>query len=306
MAKFNISNLKHQVNEKKDDAMELAGKAQGKIAESLGKARENFSVWRNKPIYESDVNDETFQLPNIIQVVDQDDRVGKAGCEGAIGFGEAVKEAPVLTFLTSFAGNLDVKYYPTLHDSVYYVDPMDPTLYIDMDDYFDYLRAERVNELVKVAQDLGATKVSVKLLEEKMSFTGKKRREKAKAEQEQASVSAEGKHDEERREFSRAEILAEYNFPGGEPHMPELNYFRHENEIQFLIDLRMDKNHPATGTQTKRFKASNSFGIKANDAGKIDAALKKIGISANATVTMSELANREDRLFYEYEIVFPE
>ena len=117
-------------------------------------------------------------------------------------------------------------------------------------------------------------------------------------------MGAEGKHEDEIREFNKVELLSENTFPGGQPKKPKVHYFRNQNEIQHLIKLRLNKEFPLK-KQVKRFKASSSFGIKSTDAAKIDVALKKIG-TVGATCTMTELANSENRTVFEYEIEFPD
>lgn len=304
MRKPDFRALKTKVIDTKDDAAELARRAHDAVSERAEKAREEYSLRRNKPIFMEDIKREDYQLPNIIQVVDDDARKEKLSCESAIGFDEGIKEAAVFTFLTQFADDIGVSYYPSLKESIYYVDPVNPYHYIDMDEYFDYLRTARVNELVEVAQALGAVSVKVKMLEEKRTLTGKKQKESIKGQYGGVKASAEGKHEEERKEFSKVELLSENTFPGGNPKKPKLNYFRNQSEIQHLIKLRLNKEFPLK-RKVQTFKASSSFGIKTTDAAKIDVALKKIG-TAGATCTMTELANSENRTSFEYEIVFPD
>ena len=73
-----------------------------------------------------------------------------------------------------------------------------------------------------------------------------------------------------------------------------------EPSIQTLIELRMSDNQMRHQKYT--LQLSNSSGIKARDAVKIDAALNAMKISGNATVS-SEVQS-EARRFFKYEIDF--
>ena len=126
MRKPDFRALKTKVIDTKDDAAELARRAHDAVSERAEKAREEYSLRRNKPIFMEDIKREDYQLPNIIQVVDDDARKEKLSCESAIGFDEGIKEAAVFTFLTQFADDIGVSYYPSLKESIYYVDPVNP------------------------------------------------------------------------------------------------------------------------------------------------------------------------------------
>lgn len=90
-------------------------------------------------------------------------------------------------------------------------------------------------------------------------------------------------------------------FPGHEPVKPKLKYMLRDPSIQTLVLMRMDEKAPLLN-QKFMLKMSNSSGMKENDAAKIDAVLKGMKYSGNATV-YSEAKN-EARRFLEYEITF--
>jgi len=184
---------------------------------------------------------------------------------------------------------------------LYYVDPSDRDKYIALDDYFGYLKEARVNELQKIAQELGAKHFRVTYKEQKTTFSGNTVKGKASAKYAGESGTMDAERDLAATAVATVEIAAEMDCPGHAPNEPKLYYLQREPSIQNLIALRMDKDSPLTH-QKYTLKLSNSSGIKEKDALKIDAALKSMKIAGNTTVT-SEVRN-ESRRFFEYEIDF--
>lgn len=70
-------------------------------------------------------------------------------------------------------------FYPDSGDEFYYIDPSERNRYISLDEYFSYLKVARINELQKIAQDLGAKHFKVTYKEEQTSFSEKKMQAKA-------------------------------------------------------------------------------------------------------------------------------
>lgn len=167
-----------------------------------------------------------------------------------------------------------------------------------MDEYFSYLKTVRVNELQRVAQDLGAKHFRVIYKEERISFSETKAKAQAKA----AGVgNAEGEHDLSEEKCSVNDVAAEMFMEGHAPQEPELVYLLKDDNVQNLIHLRM-KGGDGFHHHKISIKLSNSSGLKESDAVKIDAFLKGMKVSGNATV-VSEAKN-ESRRYFEYEINF--
>ena len=103
------------------------------------------------------------------------------------------------------------------------------------------------------------------------------------------------------RKYSTVEIAAEMKFPGHEPIKPQLKYMQRDPSIQNLIAMRMDEKAPLLH-QKYMLKMSNSSGMKESDAVKIDAVLKGLKCSGNATVASE--AKNEARRYLEYDIEF--
>lgn len=249
------------------------------------------------PIFEDDLDSTDFLMPKLVRITEMDKRHAESElCKGSIGHMSAQKELRIINIYRDKTDIFGLSFYPDMDSEVYYVDPIDRNRYIALDDYFGYLKVARVNELQKIAQDLGATHFKVTYKEQRTTKSTKNVTGNAKA-----IATANLSHAATTNTFSSVEIAAEMTCPGHAPTKPHLVYLQREPSIQSLIALRMDEKSPISH-QKYTLQLSNSSGIKENDAVKIDAALKAIKCNAHATVTLE--AQKEANRFFEYEIDF--
>lgn len=255
-----------------------------------------------QPVFAEDLDNADFLISKLVRITEIDKRHAESEvCTGSIGFVSVQKDLRIVNIFKDKIASFGLTFYPDSDCELYYVDPSDRDKYIALDDYFSYLKVARVNELQKIAQDLGAKHFRVIYKEQKTTFSGNVVKAKASVKATGISVTADAEHDLASTAVSTVEVAAEMDCPGHAPSEPKLNYLQREPSIQTLIALRMDKDSPITH-QKYTLKLSNSSGIKEKDAIKIDAALKAMKISGNTTVT-SEVRN-ESRRFFEYEIDF--
>lgn len=252
-----------------------------------------------RPVFKESLNDEQFFMSKFIRITERDKKHAESEvCKGSIGY---VSEQKGLRIVNIFQDSIDafgLTFYPNYDSEFYYVDPSDGCNYIALDDYFGYLKLARVNELQKLAQDLGATHFRVTYKEEKTVLAEKKTKVKTDV-MKTASVDLE--HEQEEKKYSTIEVAAEMKFPGHDPVTPRLKYLKNDQSIQTLVEMRMDRKG-AVLHQRFMLKLSNSSGLKEKDALKIDAVLKGMKCAGNATV-VSEVQN-ESRRYLEYEIDF--
>lgn len=254
------------------------------------------------PVFAEDLDSADFLISKLIRITDTDKKHAESEvCKGSIGYISEQKDLKIVTIFRDKVDAFGLTFYPDADSEIYYVDPSDRDKYIALDDYFSYLKIARVNELQKIAQDLGAKHFRVTYKEQKTSFTGNSAKAKTNNKVPGGTVAAEAERDLSATEVSAVEVAAEMQCLGHDPIEPKLNYLQREPSIQTLISLRMDKNSPIVH-QKYTLKLSNSSGIKEKDAVRIDAALKAMKISGNTTVA-SEVRN-ESRRFFEYEIDF--
>ena len=125
-----------------------------------------------QPIFPDDLNSTEFSWPKLIRVADMDKKHAESElCKGSIGYLSEHKGMRVVNVYTNCADRFGIAFYPNLGCEFYYVNPTDRDHFIALDDYFSFLRAKRVNELIKIAQDLGAKHFRITYLEERRSST---------------------------------------------------------------------------------------------------------------------------------------
>lgn len=295
-----FDNVKEKANVAKEKASDAIRNGGEQVADQFGRAKHNIEMWWYRPLWPRDFEGEEYRLPTIINITEDDDRCEQDACSGAVAFRDGTKDKEAYTIISSYADSLGLEFYPTKHDSVYYVDPFKPNRYIDLNNYFICLKDAKVNELNEIAQALGATYIKITLKAEQKSLVTKKKKGDAKAGP-LGKVSLEQELKE--KSFETLEIASEAKFKGHEAHEPTLKYFANEQSIKSLINMRMNPNNKFLGN-TYMIKYSNSSGIGEKDAIKIDTVLKKLKLTGNAS--LQKQIEDENRYYFEYKIVFPD
>lgn len=280
-----------------------AQKTASNVKKAVDEKRKELELKKLQPIFLEDIENAEFTMPKLICITEIDKKYAESEvCEGAIGYKTDCKELTVVNIFRSYINSFGISLYPDMDSEVYYVDPTDKNRYIALEEYFSYLQEVRVNELEKIAQDLGAKHFSVTLMEEKKTFTKQGKNMKTDG---RYGIAGGAHVDTDSEQISsnstRVKILAEDNFPGHLPIQPKVKYLAKESNIQMLIDLRMNPEQPL---RSRKFaiELNKSSGIKKRDAEKIDVALKIMKISSNTTV--SNEVSDEYRKCFEYEIDF--
>lgn len=244
------------------------------------------------------LDDADFLMPKFIRIVERDKkRMESPACQGSIGYGSDQKGLHIVNIFRDSVEAFGLTFYPDCDSEFYYMDPSDRDCYIALDEYFSYLKIVRVNELKRIAQDLGAKHFRVTYKEKCVSFTEKK----AKAAGKTAVASAQAEMKARQEEYTAINVVAEMTFPGHAPAKPQLKYLQRDRNIQTLIAMRVDEKSPLLHEHFE-LEMYNSSGMKLDDAMKIDAVLKGLKCTGNATVA-SEVKN-EARRYLEYDIEF--
>lgn len=242
-----------------------------------------------------------MQYSRLVRIVERDKKFDIEVCRGSIGYWATCKGERWMNIFKDSVNKFGLNFYPCEGVNFYYVDPTNKDNYIVLDEYFDRLKQARVNELQKIAQDLGAKKFRVTYMREKSSLIKKKWNGKAdgKAKDGDGTVSVDV--DKLSKQYDKVEIEAENSFPGHDPAEPHVRYLKYDQNVQNLIDMRMDTNGPINH-QTLSIKLSSTSGLKENDAAKLDMILKSLKMAGNTTV-LSEVQNEEKSILY-YEVDF--
>lgn len=297
------------------DSMSAAAKKAASAARmSAIQGGEQFGSWMDQtkrekdlkllqPVFEEDLSSPDFGVSKMIRVAEMDKKhADSEACIGSVGFWSEHKGMKILNIYTDKADLFGLSYYPDRNSEIYYVDPFDRDRYVALDGYFNYLKVARVNELQRIAQDLGAKHFRVTYKEDVRSDYEKHQKGAVKGTQSasKSNGNVEAEHGISEKKNSTIEIAAEMECLGHDPIEPKLVYFQRDDSIRNLIRLRMSDN--TVKHQKFTLYCSQSSGIKVNDAAKIDAALSSMKCSLKASVT--EKVQSEARRCFEYEIDF--
>lgn len=269
------------------------------VKESAEESRKRMDLKVLQPIFPNTLSQADFLMSKLIRVVDRDKKHAESDvCQGSIGFLTDKGGLRVVNLFTDALDSFGLSFYPDMDCEFYYVNPADRDNYIALDEYFGYLKMVRINELQRVAQDLGAKHFKVTYKEERASFSEVKGKIQVKA----GKVDdVEGEYDTTQKKYSMVDVAAEMYMAGHAPQIPTLVYLAKDDNIKNLIHLRMTGGDDFHNHRIS-IKMSNSSGIRESDAVKIDAVLKGMKVSGNATVASE--ANNESRRYLEYEIDF--
>lgn len=269
------------------------------VKESAEENKRRMELKMLQPIFPDTLYQAEFLMSKLIRVVDRDKKHAESDvCQGSIGFSSDKDGFRIVNIFKDSLDHFGLSFYPDSDCEFYYVNPTDRDNYISLDEYFSFLKIVRINELQRIAQDLGAKHFRVTYKEECTSFSGVKGKAQANVAK---TCGAEREHDTSEKKYSMVDVAAEMHMTGHAPKTPELIYLAKDDSVRTLIHLRMTggenfHNHKIS------IKMSNSSGIKERDAIKIDAVLKGMKVSGNATVTSE--ARNEARRYLEYEIDF--
>lgn len=279
-----------------DTAKEKAADGAEALVERAGETKDRMDKARFSPVY--DLEEIDNNKPRVIHIADNPRMRNSPICKGAIGFKEKIKGMQMIGLLPENISLQGIKFYPNTNGILYYRDPCNDHIYIDLDDYFDYLNEVRVNEIKNVAHDLGAKHIKVVYKEEKKSLFSVKAKAQAAAKNKgilkpNAEGEAEADHNKKQNVYSNIEVLAEVDYDGSdEPTMPTLIYLKNNPMINSLIKRRMDGDR-SIKKETYTIKCKTLQGLQQEDIAKLDGVLKQLKIGGNASVSSeSEAENR--------------
>jgi len=308
--KFDKDKFKSKVDElgeatKKvlNETSEKASEGKEVIKEQYTKAKNEIDKARLAPVFKEDLLEVNFKQPAILRIVDYDKRLENEVCIGSIGFEEKAKTDNILHFYTSYAEESQLNFYPYLSETIYCADPYKDNYYISLDEYFAYLKKAKINELEKIAYVLGAKHVKISIKEKKktlITHTSKSKLSMKGGPYGKGSASYESTSHSD--EYAEIKIESNTSFEGHDnPIMPEVVYFKYDNDIKTLIEMRMSEKN-ALKTKTYSLDYTTSRDMHEKTAANLDALLKKIGCSGNKTVT-NEIEDLKRSFFY-YTIEF--
>lgn len=245
-----------------------------------------------------------FIMPTIIHVAEKDKKhADSKACEHSLGHLSEENGITVLNLYPQHMKDLGLSFFPNAERSIYYVDPVQKNLYIDIKEYFQQLKLARVNELEQLAYALGATHFEILFKTNTVELEKAKKKADLgvkKGKKKLVDVKAEHSAKEEKKES--IEVAKALDLGGhSDPQVPELVYFKDNADIQSLIYMRMNKKNDLKKKECS-IKYSYSSGITESDAAKIQGAVDKLGGGAAGAAIMNEaLTENHTTLIYKIE-----
>ncbi len=263
-------------------AVDKAGDGVEALAGKASDAKERIDKARFGPVF--DLDQISGDMPQVIFIEDNERLKNVPACKGAFAFIEKMRGLQVMRLLPKYIGLPGIRFYPDPNGLLYFRDPCDDHLYININDYFDYLNAVRTDELERVAQDLGARHLKVIYKEAKKTFVT----EDAKAD---APV-----------EYIITDVFTDDDYEAGDaPSAPVLQYLQNDPALRNLIDIRLT-GEQGLDTESSSIECKSLDGMTLEEAEKLDAVLRALKLKGNASVTSA--AEALERAVLEYTIEF--
>ena len=272
-------------------------KAADAINETASTSKQKLMEGIYRPVFPEQYEQGDYNRPKMIAISDGSDRRDIEVCEGSIGWSGAAAGVDVLYLYEKAVPYSGIVFYPQAQcDSVYYEDSRTPGRYISLETYFDTLQKDRITELRRIAYDLGAKSCTLESFEEAKSVRIAKGGIGARK---LGGVNASGKATSQ----TSKRIVFSQTFEGSaEPRRPELKWFAHDQEIEFLISTRCNGDD---ANKTKNYRveldSSSTQTMSAQLAGKLDKALTKLGTAVNFSLQGEALDESRRKLVFEVE-----
>lgn len=285
------------VVKKVSDAGKTAVDGVQKSVKAMSEKNKNEAYLRRlkkyNPLFPETYLSESFNLPNMIQIVDDAVRRDVDVCVGAIGWLSQEYGMEVLHLYDEAVEMSKIQFIPNVEcNAIYYVDNFDRNRFIKVDCIFSRAHDERLAELKHVAHFLGAKRCSIEMLEgdselqsQTFKMSGKGGFGKLKA-TESHEYSATSKRFEQR----HGRVVAEFegnNFP----QKPELKWFANDDNVKRLIEMRCT-NSNSIKSEMLELEGSSSAAMSQKTASAIDVAVSRIG--AKGTFNMEKHATKEN------------
>lgn len=302
-----VSDAAKVAGEAVSDAAKVAGEAASDTAKHVVDAaatgRQKVMEGIFRPVFSEQYESGELKRPKMIAIANDADRKDIEVCEGSIGWSGNAAGVEVLHLYEDAVPTSGLTFFPqALCDSVYYEDSLTPGRFINLDCYFDVLQKDRITELRRIAYELGARKCTLESIEEAKSVRMAKGGIGVKGKLGKIPVGdADGSY--RATTESRKRIVFSQTFEGNaEPRRPELKWFAHDQEIEFLIATRCNgSDRNMTKDYRVELDSSSTQTMSVQLAAKLDKALGKLGAACNFSLKGEALTESRRRLVFEVE-----
>ena len=167
----NINEAVAQAGEKSRQLVDTTKENAQKLHEKIQDENQKKLLKKLNPVFWDDYNADTFSMPYMIVITTDMDRRDIELCTGAIGWKSTQKDMEILHLYDKSVVETGLNFIPApTKDSFYYVDDLDRSRYIKLDNYFDTMQEAMVAELAHIAFSLGAKSYAIDLEESASEF----------------------------------------------------------------------------------------------------------------------------------------
>lgn len=256
-----------------------------KAADGIQKGAKDLSDQTQKALYEQRMKyynplfrdkffSEDFNLPNVIQIVDDAVRKDVDVCEGAIGWIKSTEGVEILYLYDEFIRESKINFVPFVKcDAVYCVDNFDRSKFINTETIFDRSMNEKMAELEHIAYSLGAKSCSIEMIEE--NFEEETSESCARSRVKNIGTDYENVLHKQNKSYQGGKNIS--YFEGERPPVePKLKWFAYDDNIKNLIEMRCSGKHTIR-SKSLVFKGSSSVTMSRKNAIAIDIISKAKG-----------------------------
>ena len=243
------------------------------------------------PVTEDEFVSEEFNMPNIIEIVDDSVNRKFVDCENAIGWIEKHEEINVLHMYYEFVKKCNLQFVPVpQRDNVYCEDNFDSSKFINVNQVFGKSTEEKLAELEHIAYYLGAKSCSVEIVEIDNDVDFKSASAKIKMAGAEASTKSRNSNKQSGKTISC--------FQGSDnPREPMLKWFAHDENIKRLIEMRCADSN-SIKSKILELKGSSSATMSKKVACAIDNVLN---IKGKISMESQSIKEHSNILVYEIE-----
>ena len=290
------------MDEKSKDTLSNLWKKTSDISKKAAEGAKAFAEQTKKNIYDAqakkytsitakEFKSKTFNMPSIIEIVDDSANRKFITDKNAIGWIEKHEETDVLHMYFDFVKKCNLNFIPVpQRDNVYCEDNFDSKLFINVNQIFGKATEQKLAELENIAYCLGAKSCSVEIAEANCDTNSKSKALKAGTSVEISTCSKSAN--------TQSGKTLSYFQGNSSPKKPNLKWFAHDDNIKALIDMRCADTN-SIKSKTLELKGSSS----ATMSTKIACAIDNV-INAKSALSMESQAIKEHSNLLIYEIEF--
>ena len=285
-----ISNFLHKASDIGKKSVDGVKKGVETVVEQSKANSDMRRLKKLNPLFPDVYQSKEFFLPNMIVIVDDAVRRDEKLCEGAIGWTAKEGGMEVLYLYDEAVELSGLEFVPTVTcDAVYYVDSFDRKRFIRTDCIFSKAHEEKIAELKHIAYSLGAKSCSIEISETNLQV----KRECASLAESIGKKGAETDISNSYKLGTQRTGRTVVEFEGsGAITVPNLKWFKHDDNIKRLIEMRCSGNN-SVKSECLELSGSSSATMSSKTACSIDLAVGKI--NAKSKLNMEGQAENENR-----------